>query len=68
MCVLFAKCGEKVLHDGNSVIKVFTCLYRTSIMRLNRNTPHVLIRFVFTSIYDFSQIKVIKISVYMVDS
>ncbi len=24
----------KVLHDGNSLIKVFTCLYCTSIMRL----------------------------------
>ncbi len=28
------KMRRKVLHDGNSVIKVFTCLYRTSIMRL----------------------------------
>ncbi len=28
------KMRRKVLHDGNSVIKVFTCLYRTSVMRL----------------------------------
>ncbi len=28
------KMRRKVLHDSTSVIKVFTCLYRTSIMRL----------------------------------
>ncbi len=33
MCVSCRKM-RKVLHDGNSLIKVFTCLYRTSIMRL----------------------------------
>ncbi len=34
MCVSCRKMRLKVLHDGNSLIKVFTCLYRTSIMRL----------------------------------
>ncbi len=34
VCVSCRKMRRKVLHDGNSVIKVFTCLYRTSIMRL----------------------------------
>ncbi len=50
VCVSCHKMRRKVLHDSNSLIKVFTCLYRTSIMRLKCNTPHVLIRFVFTSI------------------
>ncbi len=34
VCVSCRKMRRKVLHDGNSMIKVFTCLYRTSIMRL----------------------------------
>ncbi len=34
VCVSCRKMWRKVLHDGNSVIKVCTCLYRTSIMRL----------------------------------
>ncbi len=34
VCVSCRKMQLKVLHDGNSVIKVFTCLYRTSVMRL----------------------------------
>ncbi len=34
VCVSFRKMRRKVLHDGNSLIKVFTCLYCTSIMRL----------------------------------
>ncbi len=34
VCVSCRKMRRKVLHDGNSLIKVFTCLYRTSIMRL----------------------------------
>ncbi len=51
VCVTLSchKMRRKFLHDGNSLIKVCTCLYCTSIMQ-NRNTPHVLIRFVFTSI------------------
>ncbi len=34
VCVSCHKMWRKVLHDGNSVIKVCTCLYCTSIMRL----------------------------------
>ncbi len=34
VCVSCRKMRRQVLHDGNSVIKVFTCLYCTSIMRL----------------------------------
>ncbi len=34
MCVSCCKMRQKVLHDGNNVIKVYTCLYCTSIMRL----------------------------------
>ncbi len=34
VCVSCRKMQRKVLHDGNSLIKVFTCLYCTSIMRL----------------------------------
>ncbi len=34
MCVSCRKMWQKVLHHGNSLIKVFTCLYCTSIMRL----------------------------------
>ncbi len=34
VCVSCRKMRRKVLHDSNSLIKVFTCLYHTSIMRL----------------------------------
>ncbi len=34
VCVSCSKMRRKVLHDGNSLIKVCTCLYCTSIMRL----------------------------------
>ncbi len=34
VCVSCRKMQQKVLHDGNNVIKVCTCLYCTSIMRL----------------------------------
>ncbi len=34
VCLSCRKMWRKVLHDGNSLIKVFTCLYCTSIMRL----------------------------------
>ncbi len=34
VCVSCRKMRRKVLHDGNSLIKVFTSLYCTSIMRL----------------------------------
>ncbi len=34
VCVSCRKMQRKVLHDGNSLIKVFTCLYCTSVMRL----------------------------------
>ncbi len=34
VCVSYRKMCQKVLQDGNSLIKVFTCLYCTSIMRL----------------------------------
>ncbi len=32
VCVSYRNMWRIVLHDGNSVIKVFTCLYCTSIM------------------------------------
>ncbi len=32
VCVSCRKMQRKVLHDSNSVIKVFTCLYCSSIM------------------------------------
>ncbi len=32
VCVFCRKMLRKVLHNGNSLIKVFTCLYCTSIM------------------------------------
>ncbi len=32
VCVSCRKMRRKVLHDANSLIKVFTCLYCTSIM------------------------------------
>ncbi len=34
VCVSCRKMRRKVLHIGNSVNKVYTCLYRTSIMQL----------------------------------
>ncbi len=34
VCVSCRKMRRQVLHDGDSLIKVFTCLYCTSIMRL----------------------------------
>ncbi len=34
VCVSYRKMQQKVLFDSNSVIKVCTCLYCTSIIRL----------------------------------
>ncbi len=34
VCVSCRKMRRKVLHDGNSLIKLCTCLYCTSITRL----------------------------------
>ncbi len=34
VCVSCCKMRQKVLHDGNSVIKMYTCLYCTSVMWL----------------------------------
>ncbi len=48
VCLSCRKMWRKVLHDGNSLIKVFTCLYCTSIMRLKWDYSTCLIRFVFT--------------------
>ncbi len=46
-----AKCGEKSYTTVIVWLEVFTCLYCTSLMRLELEyTPHVLIWFVFTSI------------------
>ncbi len=55
-----AKRGRKVLHDGNSVIKVFTCLYCTSIMRLKSEYSTCLNSICVYFDYDFSRITVIK--------
>ncbi len=54
------KMRRKVLHDSNSVIKVFTCLYRTSIMRLKQEYSTSLNSICVYFDYDFSRIKVIK--------
>ncbi len=68
VCVSCCKMRRKVLRDGNRLIKVFTCLYCTSIMRLKYEYSTCLNWICVYFDYDFSRIKVIKISVYMVDS
>ncbi len=60
VCVSCRKMRWKVLHDGNSLIKVFTCLYRTSIMRLKSEDSTCLNSICVYFDYDFSRIKVIK--------
>ncbi len=60
VCVSCRKMWRKVLHDGNSLIKVFTCLYRTSIMRLKSEYSTCLNSICVYFDYDFSRIKVIK--------
>ncbi len=60
VCVSCRKMWRKVLHNGNSLIKVFTCLYRTSIMRLKSEYSTCLNSICVYSDYDFSRIKVIK--------
>ncbi len=60
VCVSCRKMRRKVLHDGNSLIKVFTCLYRTSIMRLKSEYSTCLNSICVYFDNDFSRIKVIK--------
>ncbi len=60
VCVSCRKMRRKVLHDGNSLIKVFTCLYRTSVMRLKSEYSTCLNSICVYFDYDFSRIKVIK--------
>ncbi len=56
VCVSCRKILWKVLHDGNSLIKMYACLYCTSIMRLGILLMSICVYFD----YDFSRIKVIK--------
>ncbi len=60
VCVSCHKMWRKVLHNGNSVIKVCTCLYCTSIMRLKQEYSTCLNSICVYFDYDFSRIKVIK--------
>ncbi len=60
MCVSCRKMRRKILHDGNSVIKVCTCLYCTSVMRLKKEYSTCLNSICVYFEYDFSRIKVIK--------
>ncbi len=60
VCVSYRKMRQKVLHNGNSLIKVFTCLYRTSVMRLKSEYSTCLNSIYVYFDYDFSLIKVIK--------
>ncbi len=54
------KMRRKVLHDGNSLIKVFKSLYCTSIMWLKLEYSTCLNSFCVYFDCDFSRIKVIK--------
>ncbi len=68
VCVTCRKMRQNVLRDANSLIKVFKCLYCTSIMQLKYEYSICLNSICVCFDYDASRIKVIKLSVYIVDS